>query len=267
MGITRFSIANLLSQSTKKFRRETLLCSGLGNFRCRKILQKAGAGRGGTVKILRRNFLSHLAENFSRGTPWCFSTFENRKCLRLKEKAKPRYSVEVVLSHCTELFHRGALVSFGIFRVRKSLIIMKRMSQFSIKNLFCPLFRKTVWGNLLYFRVFLVSKKFKDKKWRGRIKSFRQFFCITAKKLGRKPNSVSLNSGIEKSKRTLLKRVKSQKSVEKNFCLAMPKNSVGDLSCVLEKVWYRKIFWIRRVGGSVTIFRRIWFVSLYQSFS
>ena len=37
LGITRFSIEKLLSQSTERLRRKTLLCCGLGNFRVGKI--------------------------------------------------------------------------------------------------------------------------------------------------------------------------------------------------------------------------------------
>ena len=49
----------------------------------------------------------------------------------------------------------------------------------------------------------------------------------------------------------------------KIFCLAVPKKFVEEPFCVSEKFWYRKILFIERRGGSITIFSRKFVVSQY----
>ena len=68
LGITRFSIEKMLSQSSEKLRRETLLCYGLGKFRCRKNLKIGDGGAEGLSRSCVENFLSHLVEKLSSGT-------------------------------------------------------------------------------------------------------------------------------------------------------------------------------------------------------
>ena len=52
------------------------------------------------------------------------------------------------------------------------------------------------------------------------------------------------------------------------LCLTVPKNFVREPFYVSEKIWYRKIFWIKRAeGGSVTIFHRKFVVSQYRKTS
>ena len=79
-------------------------------------------------------------------------------------------------------------------------------------------------------------------------------------------------------KRTLLCLTKLR--VSKNFlheggrtifcrlCLTVPKNFVREPFYVSEKIWYRKIFWIKRAErGSVPIFHRKFVVSQYRKTS
>ena len=68
LGIKRFSIDKLLSQSSEKLRKETLLCCGLGSFRCRKISPIADEGGEGFSRSRVETFLSHLVEKISSGT-------------------------------------------------------------------------------------------------------------------------------------------------------------------------------------------------------
>ena len=65
-GISRFSIENLLSHSTEKLRRRTLLC--FRKFRVSKnFMDKKGGGGEGVSRFSVKNFLSQSAEKFRRG--------------------------------------------------------------------------------------------------------------------------------------------------------------------------------------------------------
>ena len=63
--ILQFSIENLLSPGTKKFRKGTLLFCVSENFRLRKSLWIRGRG-GGKIKIFRQKFLSYITEKTPR---------------------------------------------------------------------------------------------------------------------------------------------------------------------------------------------------------
>ena len=69
-GISRFSIENLLSHSTEKLRRGTLLC-----FTKFLVPKKFMDKRGGVSQFSVNIFLSHSAEKFRRGTPQCVTNF------------------------------------------------------------------------------------------------------------------------------------------------------------------------------------------------
>ena len=80
-AISRFSIENLLSHSTEKLRRGTLLC--FTKFLVsKKFKDKRG---GGYHDFLSNFFLSHSAEKFRRGTLQCVTNFGYRNILCFRE--------------------------------------------------------------------------------------------------------------------------------------------------------------------------------------
>ena len=66
-GISRFSIENLLSLSTEKLRRGTILCF-TKLLVSKKLMDKRGGGRREYHDFLSKSSLSHSAEKFRRGT-------------------------------------------------------------------------------------------------------------------------------------------------------------------------------------------------------
>ena len=69
-GISQFSVENLLSHSTEKLRRGTLLCF-TKLLVSKKLMHKRGGGGREYHDFLSKNFLSHSAEKFRRGTLLC----------------------------------------------------------------------------------------------------------------------------------------------------------------------------------------------------
>ena len=74
LGITRFSIEKLLSQSSERLRRETLLCCVLGNFRCQKFLQIRD-GKERDYQDLASNFFCLTLSKKVVGEPFGASLF------------------------------------------------------------------------------------------------------------------------------------------------------------------------------------------------
>ena len=74
-----------------------------------KVYGKEGRG---SIKIFRRNFLSHSAENFRRGILYCYIDIGYRKSLNTREGGGvvSRFSVENFLSHSAEKFRTGSLL-------------------------------------------------------------------------------------------------------------------------------------------------------------
>ena len=83
-GISRFSIENLLSHSTEKLRRGTLL--RFTKFLISKKFMDKRGRREGVSRFSVKIFLSHSAEKFRRGTPYCFTNFGYRKMLGINRK-------------------------------------------------------------------------------------------------------------------------------------------------------------------------------------
>ena len=69
-GISQFSIENLLSHSTEKLRRGTLLCF-TKLLVSKKLMDKRGGGGTEYHDFLSKSFSSHSAEKFRRGTLLC----------------------------------------------------------------------------------------------------------------------------------------------------------------------------------------------------
>ena len=69
-GISQFSIENLLSHSTEKLRRGTLLCF-TKLLVSKKLMDKGGGGGRDYHVFLSKSFSSHSAEKFRRGTLLC----------------------------------------------------------------------------------------------------------------------------------------------------------------------------------------------------
>ena len=63
-GVSRFSVENLLSHSTEKLRRGTLLCFTKFLVSKKLWITEEGGGREGVSRFSVRNFLFHSAEKF-----------------------------------------------------------------------------------------------------------------------------------------------------------------------------------------------------------
>ena len=117
-GISRFSIDILLSHSTEKFRRGTLLCCVSQNLRQRKSFGK----EGGVSRASVESFSSHIAEKFGRGTTLLCCVSQNlrqRKSLRIRGGGEvSRFFFEIFLSHSAEKFRRG-----NLFRPNTKILI------------------------------------------------------------------------------------------------------------------------------------------------
>ena len=66
-GMITIFVENLLSHSTEKLRRGTLLCS-TKLLVSKKLMDKRGGGGREYHDLLSKSFLSHSAEKFRRGT-------------------------------------------------------------------------------------------------------------------------------------------------------------------------------------------------------
>ena len=91
-GISRFSIKNMLSHSTEKLRRGTLLCFKFSGIE--KFYGKEG-GEGGSITIFCQNFLSHSAKKFRRGTLLCFRKFLVSKNFMEKRRGEEGGSIQI----------------------------------------------------------------------------------------------------------------------------------------------------------------------------
>ena len=82
-GKSRISIENLLSHSTEKLRRGTLLCS-TKLLVSKKLMDKRGGGGREYHDFQSKSFLFHSAEKFRRGTLQSVTQIGYRKklCLR-----------------------------------------------------------------------------------------------------------------------------------------------------------------------------------------
>ena len=66
-GISRFSEENLLSHKREKLRKGTFLY--FGKYLVSKIfMDKKGGREGASIMIIRKYFLSHIAEKIGKGT-------------------------------------------------------------------------------------------------------------------------------------------------------------------------------------------------------
>ena len=95
-GILQSSIENLLSHSSEKIRRGTLLC-----FRKFRVSKNIRDKRGEEYQDFPSIFLSHSSEKFRRGTLLSFRKF------RVSKNFMPtggiiRFSIKNLLSHRTE---------------------------------------------------------------------------------------------------------------------------------------------------------------------
>ena len=66
-GISRFSVENLLSHSTEKLRRGTILCF-TKLLVSKNLMDKRGGGGREYHDFLSKSFLSHSAKKIRRGT-------------------------------------------------------------------------------------------------------------------------------------------------------------------------------------------------------
>ena len=139
--------------------------------------------RGGSIKIFRRNLLSHSAEKYRRGFLYCCINFGYRKCLDNKGGVS-RLSVEnfcltVPKIFVEEFFTVAVISGTGIVGIRRG----GGVSRFSVE-IFCLTVPKIFVGN--FFTVALFSGI--EKVWiiRGGIKTFcRKFLSHSAENFRR----------------------------------------------------------------------------------
>ena len=102
--VSKFPFENFLSHMPKKIVGEPIRVSLIW------VIEKFYAEEG-YVTIFCRNFLSHSAEKFRRGTLLCCVSeiFRQRKSLWIRRGGVSRFSVENFLSHSAEKIRRGTL--------------------------------------------------------------------------------------------------------------------------------------------------------------
>ena len=125
-GIARFSIENLLSHSTEKLCRGTLLC--FTKFLVSKKFMDKRAG--GVSRFSVENFLSHSAEKFRRGESKSVSLISGieKVWIRRGKGGVSRFSVGNFLSHSAKKFRRGTLLCcFRKFPVAKKFMDKRGM--------------------------------------------------------------------------------------------------------------------------------------------
>ena len=121
----------------------------------------------------------------------------------------------------------------------------RRVSQLSAEKMLSHNTERFRRGTLLSFKKFLVSKNFMDKRYHDYV---RNFLSQSAKKINK--GTLQCSRKFRVSKNFMDKKGGGSITISsKMFCLTVPKNFVGEPSSVSEKVWYRKILWIKGNGG------------------
>ena len=235
---SRFFIENLLSHSTEKIRRVTLLC-----FTKFLISKKFMDKKGGVSRFSVENFLSHSAEKFHRGTLLCCvsENFWYRKSLWIRGRGGvSRFSVKNFLSRSVENFRKGILLFSRKFLVSKSFKDEKGGITIFRLKFFVSQCRKISQGYPLGFHYFGYRKIL---CFRGLCHDFlSEIFCShSAEKFRRGTLYCVTNAGIEKfcaseGYVTILCRF---------FRLTVPKNIVEELFCAV----FQKSFGSGKVFG------------------
>ena len=174
-----------------------------------------------------------------------------------------RLFVQNFLSHGTEKFHWGTLPCIRKFGYRKILCIREGDITFLRRKLLSHITEKFRWGTLRCFRHFRVSQNFMHKKGLS-LNSVEQFFSHSADKIRRR--TLLCFARILVSKIFKQRRGEASRFCRKFFYLTGPKKfRQGTILCFRKFLVGKKNLWIRR--GGITIFRRKFFVSLYQNIS
>ena len=175
-----------------------------------------------------------------------------------------RLFVQNFLSLSTEKIRWGTLRCIRKFQVSKNSMHQRggRLSRLSVENFFSHSIEKFRWRTLRCFRKFRVWQNFMHKK-------------------GISPNTIEkfLSHSADKIRRTLLyferilvskifkqRRGKLHGFVENILSHRTEKTSPGNHS-VFHKISGREKNFMDKRGGSITIFRRKVFISLYQNIS
>ena len=177
-------------------------------------------------------FLSHCTKIFYWRTLWCF-----RKILLSKTFMHMREASRFCrncLSHRTEtkISVKKPVCFPGNFWYRKNLWIRVGISRFSVKIFMSHSAENFREGILLFYRKFLVSKRFLDEM--GGITFFRRKLLVSQ---CRKNSWASLQyfRKLEVSK-NLLHNMEYQVFPSKNSGLTVPKNFVG-IPSMFQKLW------------------------------
>ena len=258
-GVSSFFIENILSHSTKKFRRGTLRC--IRNFRRAKNFMHQ---RGG-IKFLRWKHFVTQYQKISPENTSVYQKFSESEKLYASERGVSHFFVENILSHSTKKFRRGALrcirnfrraknfmhqrggyhisslktfchtvpknfvgEHFGvseIFGERKTLCIREGVTSFFIENILSHSTKKFHRGTLRCIRNFRRAKNFMHQ--RGGIKFLHwKHFVIQHQKIS--PGNTSVYQKFSESEKLYASERGYQVSSLKSFCHTVPKTFVRE---------------------------------------
>ena len=157
-GLSRFSVENFLSHSTKKIRWGTLRC--IRKFRASQNFMHQ---RGGITFLPRKLFVTQYQKN-SLGNTSVFQKISGIEKFYASERGLSRFAVENFLSHSTEKFRWGTLGCIRKFRASQNYMLKKGISLNTIEKFLSHSADKIRRRTLLWFERILVSKIFMHRR-------------------------------------------------------------------------------------------------------
>ena len=153
-GVSRFSVENILSHSTEKFRWRTLRC-----FRKIRVSQNFMHRKGISLNSVEKS-LSHSAYKFRRRTLLCFERILVSKIFKQRKGEASRFCRKYFCLTGTKKLRLGTILCFRKFLVWKNILwIRGRLSRFSVKD-FVSLYRNISLENTLVFQKTSFIEKF-----------------------------------------------------------------------------------------------------------
>ena len=175
-GVSRFSVENFLSHSTKKFRWRTLRC-----FRKFRVLQNFMHMKGISLNSVEK-FLSHSADENRRRTLLCFERILVSKNFKQRRGEASRFCRKFFLSHTTEKTSPRNHSVFQKISGREKILWIRGgggVSRFSVEKFLSHCTEIFLWITLWCFRKILLSKFFMHRRGHH---GFVEIFCLTGPK-------------------------------------------------------------------------------------
>ena len=198
--------------------------------------------RGGVSRFSVEKFLSHYTKMFHWRTLWCFRKILHRKFPCIGEGITVLSKI-FASQYRNETLCKGTLLFSRKFRVSKNFMPKRGISRFSIENLVSHSTNKLRRETLLCFTKLLVSKNLWIRGGEGVSRfSFKKFLSHSAEKFRKRTIYCSTNFGYRKN---LCLRGLCHDLLSNFFCLAVPKNFVGEPFCAV----FQKISGTEKVYG------------------